>query len=135
MQALSSLDVWDFCNPADVQRACARVQRTVVPSDHAFACRAAAACSSQARQTPVHAAAADGNCEVIALLLQHGAQIDARSKSGATPLFAACEAGHAAAAEALIERGAEVWGLTASSENCMYIAALRGHTEVCFAAS
>ena len=129
MQDYGRIAVWDFCCLRDVQAASARCGSGLCAST--FAARAAVACSSPSRHTPLHAAAMDDDAGFVSLLLEHGAALNARSKSGATPLFSASEAGHAAAARTLLAAGAKVWGLTASGENCLYIAALRGHAEVC----
>ena len=120
--------MWDFCSLRDVRAASSRCAQGLCAL--AFAVRAAAACSSASRHTPLHAAAMDDDADFISLLLEHGAALNARSKSGATPLFSACEAGRALAVSALLAAGAKMWGLTASGENCLYIAALRGHAEV-----
>jgi Ankyrin repeats (many copies) len=126
LQALAWVEIWDFCSLSTVKAAAKRCSRSAV----SFAARAAAACSSTTRQTPLHAAAAEGDAQLAQLLLQLGAQINARNKPGATPLFCACESGSVEVARTLLEAGAEMWGLTASGENCMYIAALRGHDAV-----
>jgi ankyrin repeat protein len=44
----------------------------------------------------------------VRLLLEHGADIDAKNQQGHTPLYAACESGRLEAAEELIAHGADV---------------------------
>ncbi|HEY8504776.1 MAG TPA: ankyrin repeat domain-containing protein, partial [Gemmataceae bacterium] len=46
--------------------------------------------------------------EVAALLLEHGAKLDARAKDGSTPLHRAAEAGNRPVAELLITKGADL---------------------------
>jgi ankyrin repeat protein len=57
--------------------------------------------------SPLHDAALGGNPEVITLLLDHGAAIDAPDgESGATPLMIAASLGRAGAVAILLRRGA-----------------------------
>ena len=63
--------------------------------------------------TPLHLAAFFGNRDVAALLLDHGADINARSRSerfarANTPLHAAAANRQVAVAELLLERGADI---------------------------
>lgn len=53
-------------------------------------------------------AAETGRTETIALLLQHGASVNARDNDGNTPLMAAAQAGHPHTVKFLLDRGAEV---------------------------
>lgn len=58
--------------------------------------------------TALHAAAADGNTNLITLLLQKGADVDARApETGFTPLLVAVQAGHTAAVKVLLEHNAD----------------------------
>jgi ankyrin repeat protein len=89
--------------------------------------------------TPLHLASFFGHREVVDLLLEHGAPIDARSKSERfardnTPLHAAAANRQTRVAELLIERGADVnardgsgftpLGLAANSRNDILVMAL-----------
>jgi ankyrin repeat protein len=60
------------------------------------------------RCTPLHMAARRGNVETAQLLLDAGADIDAKDKAGDTPLRRAVNCGKAAVAELLIAREADV---------------------------
>lgn len=57
--------------------------------------------------TPLHYAATGGHVEIIKLLLEEHAYIDAESPNGSTPLMMAAMYGTAAAAKLLMEEGAD----------------------------
>ena len=130
VQSGQAVDVWDLCLLADVERAAA----LTASSDHvdamALGLRAAAACSSAARLTPLHVAASSGQTLLVQRLLSIGAPVNARNKTGQTALFQACEEGHANVTELLLTADADIWCRTASGESALYIAALRGHESV-----
>ena len=56
--------------------------------------------------TPLHYAATGGNADIITMLLDKGAQIDARSPNGTTPLMMAARYGSTQAVELLLQKGA-----------------------------
>lgn len=53
--------------------------------------------------TPLHTAAVWGSADIVRLLLQHGAEAEAKNTGGFTPLQFACSAGHHAAVEVLLD--------------------------------
>ena len=57
--------------------------------------------------TALHAAAAGGHTEVIATLLRHGADVNARQHGGFTALHAAAQDGAAAMVRLLLAHGAD----------------------------
>ena len=57
--------------------------------------------------TPLHYAATNGHTEVIRLLLEHHAFIDAQSPNGTTPLMMAASYGSPEAVKLLLESGAD----------------------------
>ncbi|KNC47506.1 uncharacterized protein AMSG_11713 [Thecamonas trahens ATCC 50062] len=58
--------------------------------------------------TALHHAAYNNDVESIALLLEAGAQLEARDRIGATPLYVACLSGHTEAAAVLVDANAEI---------------------------
>jgi ankyrin repeat protein len=58
--------------------------------------------------TPLHYAATGGHIEIIQLLLDHHAYIDAASPNGSTPLMMAAMYGSPSAVKLLLEAGADV---------------------------
>jgi ankyrin repeat protein len=78
--------------------------------------------------TALHLAAATGNAESIRVLLQAGAEVEAREEDGLAPLDYALRLGSAnAAAEALVEAGAR---LTAERLELMHAAAHRPDSDL-----
>ncbi|NHZ32850.1 ankyrin repeat domain-containing protein [Massilia rubra] len=57
--------------------------------------------------TPLHYAAASGDDEIVRILLEHHAYIDAETPSQLTPLMIAAREGHEAAARLLMREGAD----------------------------
>jgi ankyrin repeat protein len=58
-------------------------------------------------ETPLHVASRCGHADVAQLLLEHGADADARDDSKRTPLLRASEYGHVNVARVLLEHGAD----------------------------
>ena len=80
--------------------------------------------------TPLHYAAAAGDDEIAALLVQRGAQLDAVSprQSGAyTPLMMAAREGHASTAQLLLKRGAKAGLKNTEGFTAAQIAERAGH--------
>jgi ankyrin repeat protein len=64
--------------------------------------------TDDAGQTPLHLAAIHCRTNVLALLLERGAKVDARAKGGATPLHLAAQAGCVDAVIILLQHGADI---------------------------
>jgi uncharacterized protein len=58
--------------------------------------------------TPLHYAATNGQDEVVKVLLDHSAYIDAGSPNGTTPLMMAARGGHVSTVKLLLDNGADL---------------------------
>lgn len=65
-------------------------------------------CAASDGWTPLRAAAAFANLDLVKLLLARGAKVDGRSTDGTTPLFEAARRGDFATASFFVESGADV---------------------------
>ncbi|MGB8167473.1 MAG: ankyrin repeat domain-containing protein, partial [Chthoniobacteraceae bacterium] len=79
--------------------------------------------------TPLHSAAAHGFVPMIQLLLEHGAEVDAKDGAGFTPLLNAGEQGRTLALRALLLAGANVNTANAVRRTALWLASSRGHAE------
>jgi ankyrin repeat protein len=73
--------------------------------------------------TPLHCATWKGHLEVVRLLLDAGANVNAHNENdhwGTTPLHAAAHANQAAIAQLLIDRGAEINALDRSGKTPLF---------------
>ena len=57
--------------------------------------------------TPLHEAAEAGRTDIVQLLLDAGADVEASDKYGRTPLHTACEFGNTTTVQLLLEQGAD----------------------------
>jgi ankyrin repeat protein len=81
------------------------------------------------RIAPVHAAASVGDVETMRLLLDRGADPNARQHGGFTPIHAAAGNGDVAMAELLLQRGADRAARTDDGKDAAALAAERGRAE------
>jgi len=79
---------------------------------------------------PIHCAALMGHAEVIDLLLDNGASIEARGMWSCTPLHIAAWAGQKEAAETLLNRGADIEAKTSVGVTPLFIAVYEGQLPV-----
>ena len=73
---------------------------------------ASAQTTDEELNTPLHNVL---HASFVKLLLEHGADIDAKNRQGHTPLYAACASGRLEAAEELIAHGADVKEVTSDA--------------------
>jgi hypothetical protein len=78
-------------------------------------------------RTPLHFAAMIGHVEIARLLLQNGAEVNARSKYGTTPLHSAAFQGHVDILHLLVENGADLEAQSNDGERALHCAADYGH--------
>ena len=78
---------------------------------------------------PLHAAAAHGFLPLIQLLLENGADVEARDASGFTPLLDAAEQGRTQAIRLLFNAGAKIDTTNTVGRSALWLAAARGHVE------
>jgi hypothetical protein len=77
--------------------------------------------------TPLHSAAWNGHIEIARLLLQNGAEVDAKSNYGNTPLHDAAFQGHIDILHLLVENGADLEAQDDHGERALHKAAYSGH--------
>ena len=78
---------------------------------------------------PIHAAAYTGHDVIVALLIRHGASVDARNAEGRTPLILASDKGHSTVIRELINNGAESSLMGVNGRNALHIAFCHGQME------
>ncbi|RYP56997.1 hypothetical protein DL770_010789 [Monosporascus sp. CRB-9-2] len=78
-------------------------------------------------QIPLLWAAANGRLAVLKLLVEKGAQIEARDNDNKTPLMLAAEYGHEAAAKLLVEKGAQIEAKDNDGSTPLIFATWQGH--------
>ncbi|XP_078689039.1 death-associated protein kinase 1-like [Branchiostoma floridae x Branchiostoma belcheri] len=82
-------------------------------------------------QTFLHVASKHGQTEVAALLIEHGADLEARDKLDQTSLHVASDCGQTEVAALLIEHGADLETRGWAESRPLHRAAYRGHTGTC----
>ena len=80
--------------------------------------------------TCLHAAAYNGHLAICRLLLDKGAQLEAKDSGGGTPLHWAASRGHVEIFRLLCDRGADVEARNRWGMRPLYCAAMEGHISV-----
>lgn len=81
-------------------------------------------------QSLLHLAIARGRADLVQLVLEFGAGVEAKSRAGRSPLETAAAAGEALIAELLLARGASTERSVGSPLGPIHLAAAAGHTEL-----
>ncbi|MGA7414834.1 MAG: ankyrin repeat domain-containing protein [Bryobacteraceae bacterium] len=82
------------------------------------------------QNTPLHAATAGRQVELMKLLLEHGADADATQEGGWTALHAAAQNGDRAMIEVLLASNASINVRAGNNQSPLDLALLKGHHEV-----
>jgi tetratricopeptide (TPR) repeat protein len=81
--------------------------------------------------TPLMEASAAGHAQIVQMLLDAGASVNARTTNGATALFGACQHNHKDIVEILIQSGADINArLKSDGTTALYWACFSGHQEI-----
>jgi len=123
---------WAVCcaaQTADIQEAarvgdCARISALLAVSPDLVSSR------DEDGSTPLHTAAMIGHMDAVLLLLERGADPDARNSLDQSPLLYAAYGGHAAIVDTLIARGAPFDCRDARGFAPIHFAAREGHADV-----
>jgi len=82
-------------------------------------------------ETMLYAACKGGHGEVVVLLFEAGADVNAATSfMSATPLHAACVAGHPDIVELLLEASADIDARDINNQTPLHLAAMRGNVEI-----
>lgn len=86
-----------------------------------------AASQNDMHVSPIHSAVAAGNTNLVKILINHGADINATQAGGFTPLHAAAQIGNEELIKFLLEQMADINAMTDSGKTPMELAIASGH--------
>ena len=86
--------------------------------------------SAEGNNTPLHAAARSGHLQVVQVLLDQRASIDAVNNKNNTPLHLAALSGHLQVVQELLDRRASVDAVNNKNYTPLHLSALKGHLQV-----
>jgi ankyrin repeat protein len=89
------------------------------------------ASSDNVGMRPLHWASTEGSIPHIALLLKHGADMEAKDSSGCTPLLIASQYGQVEVVAYLLKKGANGSAVDTSRDTALHWAAYKGSIQVC----
>ena len=79
---------------------------------------------------PLHAGAAGRNFELVKMLVEYGAPVNASQHGGWTPLHASAQNGDAAMVALFLEQGADVNARAENQQRAIDLALTKGHQEI-----
>lgn len=82
-----------------------------------------------AQITPLHVAAANGNADILRLLLTNGALVNAQEKTGLTPLMSAAELGNIVNIILLVDKGADLNGQDLEGTTALMFAVMNDNND------
>ncbi len=82
------------------------------------------------KSTPLHIASNMGHTKIVVLLVQKGADLNAKDKYNITPLHGACYGGHTKTAKVLIQKGADLNAKNKIGSTPLEVASRFGHTQI-----
>ena len=85
----------------------------------------------QNKDTPLHAAARNGNWNICKILLEHKANLDSLNTYNSTPIHLAVSTGDINIFNLLLGWGANVYTKKEYDETSLHIAAAYGHLNLC----
>ncbi|HJT57357.1 MAG TPA: sigma-70 family RNA polymerase sigma factor [Ktedonobacteraceae bacterium] len=80
--------------------------------------------------TALHEAAERGHVSIAELLIDYGANVNARTRSSLTPLYNAILGHHTDVVKLLLARGADVDGALANGLTPLHLAAMKGYSDI-----
>ena len=83
------------------------------------------------KDTALTIAADKGHLKFVQLLIEYGAQLDAKNKKGCTALWLACHNGHLEVAQLLVMNLADTEAVDLKRVSCLMAAFRRGHLKLC----
>ena len=79
--------------------------------------------------TPLHVAAKWGKGNMVGLLLDKGANLEAKTRDGLTPLHCAARSGHENVVDAMLQRGAPISAKTKNGLASLHMASQGDHVD------